>query len=238
VREELAWNPALDSRRITVTASDGGIVLRGAVDTFAEVELAGMDAWAVSGVTAVDNELLVGLAGAIIADGDIAAEWAAVITSLKLVPDGAVSAACRPSRPRRQARARRRLLRPYPKGFDGAPPPADSPMGASACGLRAARGRSPPATPRGRRFFKDKIRGVHSLSGEHHRGGGEEPTHVAVTLTGAMGSPILQIVALCLCVRALGGGLHTSRSALSTWGRISSSAPLWCLAALVLRRPL
>jgi osmotically-inducible protein OsmY len=92
VREELAWNPALNSRRITVTASDGEIVLRGAVDTFAEVELAGLDAWAVSGVTAVDNELLVGLAGAIVADGDIAAECAAVITNLKLVPDGAVSA--------------------------------------------------------------------------------------------------------------------------------------------------
>jgi osmotically-inducible protein OsmY len=92
VREELDWNPALNSRRITVNASDGRIVLRGAVDTFAEVELAGMDAWAVRGVTAVDNELLVGLAGAIFADRDVAADCAATITNLRFAPHGAIRA--------------------------------------------------------------------------------------------------------------------------------------------------
>jgi osmotically-inducible protein OsmY len=92
VREELDWNPALNSRRITVKASNGRVVLSGAVDTFAEVELAGMDAWAVSGVTAVDNELLVGLAGAIFADGDLAADCVAAISNLRVVPEGAISA--------------------------------------------------------------------------------------------------------------------------------------------------
>jgi osmotically-inducible protein OsmY len=92
VKAELDWNPALNSRRITVKASDGRIVLCGAVDTFAEVELAGMDAWAVSGVTAVDNELLVGLAGAIFADGDVGADCDAAIANLRVVPHGAISA--------------------------------------------------------------------------------------------------------------------------------------------------
>jgi osmotically-inducible protein OsmY len=92
VKEELDWNPALNSRRITVKASDGRIVLCGAVDTFAEVDLAGMDAWAVSGVTAVDNELVVGLAGSIFADGDVATDCAAAITNLRFVPQGTVSA--------------------------------------------------------------------------------------------------------------------------------------------------
>jgi osmotically-inducible protein OsmY len=93
VKEELDWNPALNSRRITVKASDGRIVLCGAVDTFAEVELAGMDAWAVSGVTAVDNEPFVGLAGATFADEDVAADCDAAITNVRVVPHGAISTA-------------------------------------------------------------------------------------------------------------------------------------------------
>jgi osmotically-inducible protein OsmY len=92
VRDELDWNPELNSRRITVKAHDGRIVLSGAVDTFADVELAGMDAWAVIGVTAVDNELLVGLAGTIVADEEVAADCARVITHSALVPDGAITA--------------------------------------------------------------------------------------------------------------------------------------------------
>jgi osmotically-inducible protein OsmY len=51
-----------------------------------------MDAWAVSGVTAVDNELLVGLAGAIFADRDVAADCAGAIENLRVVPHGAISA--------------------------------------------------------------------------------------------------------------------------------------------------
>jgi osmotically-inducible protein OsmY len=93
VKEELDWNPALNSRRITVKASDGRIVLSGAVDTLAEVELAAADAWAVRGVKAVDNELLVGLAGATFDDGDVAADCAAALTNLRLVPQGAINAA-------------------------------------------------------------------------------------------------------------------------------------------------
>jgi osmotically-inducible protein OsmY len=92
VRDELDWDPILNDTRIEVKADDGRIILSGAVDTFADVELASLDAWSVGGVKDVDNELLVGLTGAAIADGDIAADCVAALDADKFVPHGAVGA--------------------------------------------------------------------------------------------------------------------------------------------------
>ena len=92
VREQLDWDPILDDTRITVKADDGRVILNGAVPTYSEVELAAEDAWDVGGVKAVDNELLVGLTGAAIADFDIATHCATALDADKFVPHGAVRA--------------------------------------------------------------------------------------------------------------------------------------------------
>jgi osmotically-inducible protein OsmY len=92
VKEELDWDPALDDTRIVVKADDGRITLSGAVDIFPDVALASEDAWRVGGVRAVDNELLVGLSGAVIADLDIAAACARALDSDKFVPHGSATA--------------------------------------------------------------------------------------------------------------------------------------------------
>lgn len=93
VKEQLDWDPALDDSRIVVKADDGRITLSGAVDTFADMEWAAQDAKAVGGVTAVDNQLLVGLAGAAITDADIAAKCVTALDHDRFVPHGSVSAA-------------------------------------------------------------------------------------------------------------------------------------------------
>jgi osmotically-inducible protein OsmY len=90
VKEQLDWDPIIDDTRITVKADDGRVILNGAVASYAEVELAAEDTWDVGGVKAVDNELLVGLTGAAIADADIAADCAAALDADKFVPHGAV----------------------------------------------------------------------------------------------------------------------------------------------------
>src|SRR5271165_6093816 len=92
VRAELDWDPMLDDTRIVVKADDGRVTLTGAVERYADVELATEDAWAVGGVKAVDNELMVGLAGAAIADLDIAASCASALDADRFVPRGAVRA--------------------------------------------------------------------------------------------------------------------------------------------------
>jgi osmotically-inducible protein OsmY len=92
VQEELDWNPALNATRIEVDAEGGRIILRGAVLTLADVELAGMDAWAVRGVRAVDNELQVGLAGVVVDDGHIAGQCTHALDVERFVPNGAITA--------------------------------------------------------------------------------------------------------------------------------------------------
>ena len=92
VQEELDWNPALNATRIAVDAERGRIILRGAVLTLADVEMAGMDAWAVRGVRAVDNELQVGLAGVVVDDGDVASQCTHALDAERFVPNGAVTA--------------------------------------------------------------------------------------------------------------------------------------------------
>jgi uncharacterized protein (TIRG00374 family) len=62
-------------------------------------------------------------------------------------------------------------------------------------------------TPRGRRFFHDKIWGFMRSAGAALAQLAKSPRHLALTGVGALGGPIVQIVALWLCVHALGGQL-------------------------------
>jgi osmotically-inducible protein OsmY len=92
VREELDWDRTLDASRIQVDANDGRITLRGAVKTFAEVRQAELDACAVRGVCAVDNEVQVGLGGEIVTDPVITLECLRALNSDPSVPRQAVAA--------------------------------------------------------------------------------------------------------------------------------------------------
>ena len=93
VQEELDWDPRFDNSRVIVKANDGGVTLTGTVDTFYDTILATQDAQSVGGVKSVDNELLVGLVGAAIADADIASKCREALDRDRFVPKGAVSAA-------------------------------------------------------------------------------------------------------------------------------------------------
>jgi uncharacterized protein (TIRG00374 family) len=62
-------------------------------------------------------------------------------------------------------------------------------------------------TPRGRRFYHDKIWGFIRSAGTAIAGVAKSPLHLALTGVGALGGPMVQIVALWLCVHALGGEL-------------------------------
>jgi len=97
VKEELDWDTVLDSTRIIVKASDGHVTLTGAVPTYYESLEASDDAWSVSGVKSLDNELVVGLTGEAIADGDVAAACRAVLDGDRFVPKGAVTVDVRDS---------------------------------------------------------------------------------------------------------------------------------------------
>ena len=57
VREELCWDPKVDSAAIAVSASDGEVTLRGTVGSFREKREAQRAAERVYGVTSVRNEL-------------------------------------------------------------------------------------------------------------------------------------------------------------------------------------
>jgi osmotically-inducible protein OsmY len=92
VREALEWDLPLDDTRIVVSAKDGVVTLSGAVSTYYDSVLAQEDAYGVGGVTAVNNELLVGGVGEAIADADIAADCMAALDRDRFVPKGAVSA--------------------------------------------------------------------------------------------------------------------------------------------------
>jgi uncharacterized protein (TIRG00374 family) len=62
-------------------------------------------------------------------------------------------------------------------------------------------------TARGRRFFHDKIWGFMRSAGATIAEVATSPRHVALTMVGALGGPMVQVVAFWLCVRALGGEL-------------------------------
>jgi osmotically-inducible protein OsmY len=57
VREELCWDPKVDSAAIAVSASDGEVTLRGTVGSFRQKREAQKAAERVYGVTSVHNEL-------------------------------------------------------------------------------------------------------------------------------------------------------------------------------------
>jgi uncharacterized protein (TIRG00374 family) len=62
-------------------------------------------------------------------------------------------------------------------------------------------------TPRGRRFFHDKIWAFIRSAGTTIEEVARSPRHLALTVAGALGGPMVQVVAFWLCVNALGGEL-------------------------------
>jgi uncharacterized membrane protein YbhN (UPF0104 family) len=62
-------------------------------------------------------------------------------------------------------------------------------------------------TPPGRRFFHDKIWGFLRAAGATIAEVGKSPRHVTLTLGGAVGWPLVEVVAFALCVHAVGGTL-------------------------------
>ncbi len=62
-------------------------------------------------------------------------------------------------------------------------------------------------TPPGRRFFHDKIWGFLRSAGTTVAGVAKSPRHVAQTLGGSLGWPMVEVVAFALCVHAVGGTL-------------------------------
>jgi osmotically-inducible protein OsmY len=90
VVNQLGWDMLLDSTRVLVKADEGVVTLTGTVPTYKEFLLAEDDAWGVGGVKQVDNELLVGPAGAAIADDALAVACTEALDSDKMVPDGSV----------------------------------------------------------------------------------------------------------------------------------------------------
>ena len=67
------------------------VTLTGTVYTYAELVGATEDTWTVGGVTGVDNELLVGLAGAAIEDAAVATAAAEALDRDRFVPHGSVT---------------------------------------------------------------------------------------------------------------------------------------------------
>jgi uncharacterized protein (TIRG00374 family) len=62
-------------------------------------------------------------------------------------------------------------------------------------------------TPRGRRFFHDKIWTFLRSAGIATAEVAKSPQHVALFAVGALGGPITQIVAFAMCIHAVGGKL-------------------------------
>jgi osmotically-inducible protein OsmY len=91
VEDELAWDGELDASEIDVKAQDGRVTLSGAVPTYYEAKLAEQDAKTVSGVKAVDNDLLVGSAGEAVADAELSSRAATALAADRLVPDDSIS---------------------------------------------------------------------------------------------------------------------------------------------------
>jgi osmotically-inducible protein OsmY len=90
VADELSWDPWLDDGQISVKADDGRVTLTGAVPTYNDLLTAPDDAWGISGVTSLDNELLVGPVGETLVDDDLAARCMNALEADRFVPKGAV----------------------------------------------------------------------------------------------------------------------------------------------------
>jgi osmotically-inducible protein OsmY len=91
IEEELDWDQRLDDSQIDVTVQEGRATLSGGVTTYYEAKLAEQDARSVSGVKAVDNDLLVGPVGEEIADTELASRCAAALDADRFVPKGAIT---------------------------------------------------------------------------------------------------------------------------------------------------
>ena len=82
--------------------------------------------------------------------------------------------------------------------------------------------------PRGRRFFHDKIWGFVRSAGITVAEVAKSPHQVALMVVGALGGPLVQVVAFSLCVRALGGQLPVVQLAAVYLGGhlVASAAPV------------
>jgi osmotically-inducible protein OsmY len=90
VADELSWDPWLDDSQISLKADDGRVTLTGAVPTYGDLVTASDDAGGISGVTSLDNELLVGPVGETVVDGELAARCMNALEADRFVPKGAV----------------------------------------------------------------------------------------------------------------------------------------------------
>jgi osmotically-inducible protein OsmY len=91
-QDALDWDPQIDDSRIIVSAKDGRVTLTGSVPTYYQARRAANDVRSVGGVTGLDNQLLMGLVGAAMNDGDMAVTAADALDADKFVPKGAVTA--------------------------------------------------------------------------------------------------------------------------------------------------
>jgi osmotically-inducible protein OsmY len=91
IKDALEWDTTIDDRRVDVKADDGHVTLTGSVPSYYDKVRASEDAWSVGGVKALDNEVLVGLAGAAINDADLEQASRDALDRDRLVPKGAVT---------------------------------------------------------------------------------------------------------------------------------------------------
>jgi osmotically-inducible protein OsmY len=95
VKDTLDWDSAIDALRIEVKADDGHVALTGSVQSYYEKIRATDDAWSVGGVKTLDNELLVGIEGAVINDVQLEQACRDALDHDRVVPKGSVTATVR-----------------------------------------------------------------------------------------------------------------------------------------------
>jgi osmotically-inducible protein OsmY len=91
VLDELAWDDSLEASRIKVHTDGGKVVLSGLARTFYEREHAEDDAWRISGVRDVQNNIVVDPKAERILDQDLASSAAAGLKVNRLVPKDAIT---------------------------------------------------------------------------------------------------------------------------------------------------
>jgi len=91
IKDTLDWDSTIDDRRIDVKADDGHVTLTGSVPSYYDKVRASEDAWSVGGVKALDNEVLVGLAGQAVNDAQLEQECRDALDRDRLVPKGSVT---------------------------------------------------------------------------------------------------------------------------------------------------
>ncbi len=98
VKDTLDWDSAIDDRRIEVKADDGHVALTGSVPSYYDKIRATEDAWSVGGVKTLDNELLVGLEGAVVNDAQLEQACLDALNHDRVVPTGSVTPTVRDGR--------------------------------------------------------------------------------------------------------------------------------------------